>query len=57
LLDEAGFRAVAAWGDRDVDDVFHRIPPIAHWPGGRAAAHLARLFPADALVVVARPRR
>jgi Methyltransferase domain len=54
LLGQTGFSIVDAWGDRDVDDLFQRIPPLAHWPGGRWASRAAGLFPADARVAIAR---
>jgi hypothetical protein len=57
LLADAGFETIASWTDRDVDNLFHRIPAIASWPGGALAAGAVRLLPADALIVVARPRR
>jgi len=54
LLEQSGFRLVDLWPDADVDDLFQRIPPIARWPGGAWAARAVRLFPADALVAIAR---
>lgn len=56
LLGDVGFAVVDLWGDRDVDDLFQRIPPIAHWPGGRLAARAAGLFPSDSMIAIARVR-
>lgn len=54
LLAGAGFSVVDLWTDRDVDDLFGRMPAIAHWPGGRLAARAVGLFPADAMIAIAR---
>jgi hypothetical protein len=56
LLREAGFTIAELWGDRDVDDLFQRIPALAHLPGGRWAGRVAGLFPSDALIAIARAR-
>ena len=56
LLERAGFHVTDFWTDHDVDNLFHRIPPLAHLPGGEHAARAIRLFPADAAIAVARVR-
>jgi hypothetical protein len=54
LLEQTGFQLVDTWGDRDVDDLFARMPAIAHWPGGALAARGAGLFPADSQIAIAK---
>jgi hypothetical protein len=56
LLARAGFEVTDTWTDHDVDNLFHRIPPLSRLPGGEYAARTLRMFPADSAIVVARVR-
>ena len=54
FVEKCGLEIVSAWSDPDVDNVFHRIPSLSFFPGGRIFSALLRIFPADSEIVIAR---